>query len=1166
MSYAGPGDIVAFTAWWGTRAYTLATVGTNLIRLRRDSDNTEQDFASVAGGGLDLTAIAAFKSAGSPDLNVNLFVTKFYDQVGTQHFLQATSSGQPSFELGGKGLLPTVRFSAHNLEITSFTQAQPFSLSGFALYNGPGQSSLICSTGGGATQLLYGFVAQDAVSMYALGNIQATATDNNWHAVAALFNSVSSKAAADGTSTAGNGGTGAFSGQLYLGFDSANPFKGNFMEIGVLNGDQSASFSALSTNQHTYYDQTGYTGPGDAVSASAYAWWSTRAYKQANIGSFAIRLRESGGDTEKDFTFVTGGGLDLTAIAAFKGANNLFVTKIYSQIGYINATHLVQATHGNQPSFVLNGIGSLPVIAFALPQDMSANVNGISQPYTFSVVYKTDASATGAGGYYFVGNGGQYQILSNNGNQLILYAGSYQTFTQSVGTYYALQAVFDGASSNAYIDGVSNPCSPGTDVSSNLVVYGSLSSGGSFIGNSMELGWFASALSSGDAITLTTSQHTYWGFGQTPGAGSSTGAGAAAAIGQATAFLRPDADSVQGTWTNESAGTQLWSHIDEVVPDDSDYIRSAENPSSDTCRVTLSDPSTGVATPVAVSYRYGRRGSGPINLTVTLKQGTTTIASWSHSAISATPVTARQTLSGGQLASITDYSDLRLEFTAIGYVGPGDITSFTAFWGSRAYSAATIGVNAIRLRESGGDTEQDFATIAGGGLDLTTIATFKGANSLFAVKVYDQVGTDHMVQATHANQPEFKLSVLGTLPAIYFGGGNWYMATTNNHSEPQPLSFSFVYNRTSVAADGLFASSLSGLIQIIRTSAIGGGANIANMGFISGLVAATAAADHSWHAIGALGYGASSNLTVNGSATLGDAGPYGLSAETIQFGYPALAFAGYGMEMGFKSSDISTNFAALNSNQHSYYNSGFDSATDAWTAVVVANGGTVSAARKTLVDNLIVGLKADGVWTKLDRLWLHAAENAPSALTDLVTNTLATTVNSPTFTTDRGYTGNGSTQYINLHYNQSTNGVNFTTNSASGFLYQRTQDTAAFHITFGSYNACVMIMGNGGALQACNIVDGSFSTITPANGIVVLSRTGASVRNFYNNGSNVLSDTQAAAGSLNADMYILGDGSVGYSSAQVASCGFGGGLSSTEQASLSTRINTYMTAIGANVY
>src|SRR4051812_24758284 len=78
-SYVGPGDIVAgATGWWGLRAYTAASIGANAVRLREDSAfQSEQDFATIAGGGLDLAAIAAFKALHSA---TNLFVTKLYDQ------------------------------------------------------------------------------------------------------------------------------------------------------------------------------------------------------------------------------------------------------------------------------------------------------------------------------------------------------------------------------------------------------------------------------------------------------------------------------------------------------------------------------------------------------------------------------------------------------------------------------------------------------------------------------------------------------------------------------------------------------------------------------------------------------------------------------------------------------------------------------------------------------------------------------------------------------------------------------------------------------------------------------------------------------------------------------------------------------------------------------
>src|SRR5262245_65846702 len=94
-----------------------------------------------------------------------------------------------------------------------------------------------------------------------------------------------------------------------------------------------------------------------------------------------------------------------------------------------------------------------------------------------------------------------------------------------------------------------------------------------------------------------------------------------------------------------------------------------------------------------------------------------------------------------------------------------------------------------------------------------------------------------------------------------------------------------------------------------------------------------------------------------------------------------------------------------------------DADVTAWVAAVATNGGSVSSTRQGLITTCVQGLKADGIWTKLDRWWVEAAEDQPSGLTDWKALDLATTVNSPTFTVDRGFTGNGSTSYIDSTYN-----------------------------------------------------------------------------------------------------------------------------------------------------
>lgn len=66
----------------------------------------------------------------------------------------------------------------------------------------------------------------------------------------------------------------------------------------------------------------------------------------------AIRVRESGGNTEQDIGFV-GDGLDTSTLASFCGANDGFIVKWYDQSGHGN--DLGQSASGYQPQIVFAG-------------------------------------------------------------------------------------------------------------------------------------------------------------------------------------------------------------------------------------------------------------------------------------------------------------------------------------------------------------------------------------------------------------------------------------------------------------------------------------------------------------------------------------------------------------------------------------------------------------------------------------------------------------------------------------------------------------------------------------------------------------------------------------------------------------------------------------------
>jgi hypothetical protein len=137
---------------------------------------------------------------------------------------------------------------------------------------------------------------------------------------------------------------------------------------------------------------------------------------------------------------------------------------------------------------------------------------------------------------------------------------------------------------------------------------------------------------------------------------------------------RPTADSVDGNWLNEaSSGTNLYQSIDETTPSDTDYIQSEAGPANSAVRLkigSLTDPVS--STGHVIRWRTGKDSTGgaTINMTVKLYQGGgntvgggTLIASFSRNAVDAL-TTYEETLSGGQADTITDYTDLFIEFAA----------------------------------------------------------------------------------------------------------------------------------------------------------------------------------------------------------------------------------------------------------------------------------------------------------------------------------------------------------------------------------------------------------------------------------------------------------------------------------------------------------------------
>lgn len=236
--------------------------------------------------------------------------------------------------------------------------------------------------------------------------------------------------------------------------------------------------------------------------------------------------------------------------------------------------------------------------------------------------------------------------------------------------------------------------------------------------------------------------------------------------------------------------------------------------------------------------------------------------------------------------------------------------------------------------------------------------------------------------------------------------------------------------------------------------------------------------------------------------------------------------------------------------------------------------------RRNQYATLIDGLVADNVWSLLDALWIYAATTSVTALTNLKSSSYGCTANGAmTFTANTGYrSDNVATSYLSMGYNPSTAGGNLTLNSASIGGYSLTSDTGTgFWTVMGcsdaSANGLFLWPNTGGGNGGGRVNAGGAQLVTPpANmqGMHVFTRTASTTTVLYKNGTSLGSNATASSALPNANLIVFARNNNGTNDDpwpdQMSAAFIGGGLDATKASALSSRINTYMTSLGINVY
>ncbi len=234
-------------------------------------------------------------------------------------------------------------------------------------------------------------------------------------------------------------------------------------------------------------------------------------------------------------------------------------------------------------------------------------------------------------------------------------------------------------------------------------------------------------------------------------------------------------------------------------------------------------------------------------------------------------------------------------------------------------------------------------------------------------------------------------------------------------------------------------------------------------------------------------------------------------------------------------------------------------------AVFNAMATQPDATRKGHINTLITALKSAGVWSKLDHFVVCANTAAADGLLDWKNpSTPWTAVSSPTFTSDRGYAGDGVSAHIigPTTYSAMTN---FTQNGAHLALWSRTAASGAnYDLGVNAATSSVRLrLRNSSTITAhINQTSGSYgAVVTDASGFFVATRSASTVGEVFRNGASILSIT-ATSTSRPALAPTLFRYDATYSSREIALLAIGGDVTS-EQSAYYSAVSAYMIAVGA---
>jgi len=235
----------------------------------------------------------------------------------------------------------------------------------------------------------------------------------------------------------------------------------------------------------------------------------------------------------------------------------------------------------------------------------------------------------------------------------------------------------------------------------------------------------------------------------------------------------------------------------------------------------------------------------------------------------------------------------------------------------------------------------------------------------------------------------------------------------------------------------------------------------------------------------------------------------------------------------------------------------FDADAVAFFNRVTTAGGTLSTTEKQAVNQLVLDLKANSLWTPMKAIYPMVGASAAACAQNLKSSSFTGTFTSGWTFASTGVTGNGTSAYMDTGINVNTQ---LTQDSTHLSYYSRTNISSSqveMGVTAGSSTYLLFNFG-GIAYSAINESTQAARTTaaSPTTGFLIGSRTSSTQERYF---TNNVSQTRTAnsTGKANLNIYLgCYNNNVGtlFSTKQCAFSSIGDGLTDTEASNFYTAV------------